>query len=468
VFFVLMAIPWDAFQKEDPTVLTALVPQLEEEIFEDEIEPLDDVEEPVDDLVEPQLQDEWVPDEPTLEPEDTNPSTDVNFLDPDVGDPVFDVRIGLGDGGLPGGGGGKYGGRGRPRGGGGTEKSVKAGLDWLAMHQSGDGSWDADGFDAECGKIGASRCDGAGHATHDVGLTGLALLAFLGHGNTTSGGSYRDTVVRAVLWLRKQQDPDTGLFGGDVGHDFLYDHALATLAICETYYYSQSPLLRNCAQSAVNLIQRARNPYGAWRYDMPPIGDSDTSVTGWMIFALVAAKDAGLVVDQGALDGGLAWIDEVTEPATGRVGYAQFGSLSSRTPANEHYPREKGEAMTAVGLLCRTFVGQKPADTPIMDRHAELLARTLPVWDPDGHGCDMYYWYYGSYALFQLGGAQWKKWERAMQGAVIDSQRKDGDAAGSWDPVGPWGHAGGRVYSTALMTLCLEVRYRYGRVLGAR
>ena len=39
---------------------------------------------------------------------------------------------------------------------------------------------------------------------------------------------------------------------------------------------------------------------------------------------------------------------------------------------------------------------------------------------------------------------------------------------GSWDPLDPWGEEGGRVYSTALMVLCLEVYFRYGKVLGSR
>ena len=55
-----------------------------------------------------------------------------------------------------------------------------------------------------------------------------------------------------------------------------------------------------------------------------------------------------------------------------------------------------------------------------------------------------------------------------MKKAVLASQRRDGAHEGSWDPVGPWGHSGGRVYSTALMVLCLEVYFRYSRVLGAR
>ena len=70
--------------------------------------------------------------------------------------------------------------------------------------------------------------------------------------------------------------------------------------------------------------------------------------------------------------------------------------------------------------------------------------------------------------MYQMGGNYWKAWNVAMKEAVIENQQREGDEKGSWDPVGPWGYSGGRVYSTALMTLCIEVYYRYARVLGAR
>jgi len=304
---------------------------------------------------------------------------------------------------------------------------------------------------------------------HDVGVSGLALLAFLGDGSTLHGGPHKDVVTRGVRWLREQQDIETGLIGEEIGHNFLYDHSIASLAICEAYYFSKSALLRGTAQMSVNYIMRARNPYGAWRYEVPPNGDNDTSVTGWMVFALASAADAGLKVDDDAFVGALTWIEDATDPATGRVGYDSMGSVSSRINGlNDHFPPEKGEAMTAVGLLCRFFLGQDPAETPVMSKHAELLSRTPPEWDPEGYGCDMYYWYYGSYAMYQMGGRHWKEWNRAMKSAVVESQRRDGAHTGSWDPVGPWGHSGGRVYSTATMALCLEVYFRYARVIGAR
>ena len=463
VFFILAAIPWDQFTKKEEKILEATLAPQQEEIFEEEPEEIEEeVEEEV--IEEPVLQDSEVTDEVT---EDVETTTD-DFLASDFQSDSFNDVIGIG-----GGAGSKFGGRigrgkGKLGGGKGIEQALKDGLDWLRDHQAPEGYWDCDGFDGYCGKIGSTTCGGLGNPTHDVGMTGLALLAFLGEGSTTTQGTYKETVKRGIDWLRKQQDRDTGQIGERSSHDFIYDHAIAALAITEAYYFSRNPILKRTAQKAINFINSARNAYGAWRYDVPPIGENDTSVTGWMVLALTSAKEAKLDIDPEALSDSLLWLDEVTDTATGRVGYDGLGILSSRTKANEHFPPEKGEAMTAVGLLCRFFLGQDPESNPIMEKHADIIARSVPEWDPQGFGTDMYYWYYGSYAMFQMGGKHWKEWKTAMEKAVVNSQRKDGDEKGSWDPVGPWGYVGGRVYSTALMVLCLEVYFRYGKVLGSR
>ncbi len=349
-----------------------------------------------------------------------------------------------------------------------SAKAVNAGLEWLKNHQDEDGKWDCNEFHKH-DPLG-QKTDGAGDPSHDIGCTGLALLAFLGDGNTMVRGPYKDVVKKGIKWLISEQDRETGLFGEEIGHAFLYDHAIATLAICETYYIDKSVLVKAKAQKAIHYIGRARNPYGVWRYDVPPNGDNDTSISAWMVFAIQSAEEAGLAVDKEAYTAALQWFDEMTDPGTGRVGYTEVGSASSRVPGmNDQYPTDKGEALTAVTLLSRFFMGQDPDDNATnMQAHAELLLKTLPKWDPEGFGCDMYYWYYGSYAMFQMGGKYWKEWNKAMKPAVVESQRKDGTSKGSWDPVGPWGYAGGRVYSTATMVLCLEVYFRYAKVLGAR
>ena len=433
-------------------------------------------------LLEEEIEEEETEEEPILEDYEVSDhnETDTNeeFMesegDPDMNaDSPFDDKAFNDVLGIGGGAGGKYGGRMggsrnlRAAGGSGTEQALKDGLEWLKNHQDEDGKWDSDDFMKH--DPPDDQCTGPGDPNHDVGNTGLALLAFLGDGHTMRRGQYKDVVSAGMKWLRNQQDPETGLLGEQIGHAYLYDHSIATLALCEAYYFDKSPLLKTTAQKAINLITRARNPYGAWRYDYPPTGENDTSVTGWMIFALKSAEEGKLKIDKEAFVGGMNWLDEMTDPGTGRCGYDETGSPSSRVEGiNDDYPEDTGEAMTAVALLCRFFMGQDPKEDAVMKQHAELLRKTLPEWDPKKKANDMYYWYYGSYAMYQMGDPYWKDWNRAMKPAVLESQRKDGAHKGSWDPIGPWGYAGGRVYSTALMVLCLEVYFRYAKVLGAR
>src|SRR5690606_27886769 len=96
---------------------------------------------------------------------------------------------------------------------------------------------------------------------------------------------------------------------------------------------------------------------------------------------------------------------------------------------------------------------------------ADLILKRPPVWNPNDGSIDHYYWYYASYALFQMGGRYWSTWAKDLTEAVVEKQREDGNYEGSWDPIGVWGEDGGRVYSTAILCLPLEVYYRYSRLV---
>jgi hypothetical protein len=365
-----------------------------------------------------------------------------------------------------GGAGGPY--RGRP-GGGGDRGSrlphhtvIRRGLEWLAGHQDENGRWDADGFMKH--DTQGPRCDGPGNAVHDVGVTGLALLAFLGDGNTMRSGPYRDNVKRAVVWLIDQQQPN-GLFGTNASHDFIYDHSIAALAMCEAYGLSRYRVLKKYAQGGINYLESHRNPYGVWRYQ-PRDNDHDTSVTGWAFMAYKSAKDFGLMVNNQTFNIVAQYFDEVTDPVNGRCGYTRRGELSSRH-AGDHatrFPPEKGETLTAVGLMIRFFLGQDPEKHKVMVTAADTILKKPPVWNRDG-SIDHYYWYYATYALYQMGRNHWRQWSRHLTAAVVKTQREDGNFKGSWDPDGAWGEDGGRVYSTATLVLTLQAYYRYTRVL---
>jgi hypothetical protein len=372
--------------------------------------------------------------------------------------------------GLSGGAGGIYNGRGvGGEGGGGrsTNPIVRRGLEWLAAHQDKDGRWDADDFskhDAGDYEI----CSGPGSAVHDVGVTALALLAFLGENNTMRSGKHQDNVKRGVLWLRDQQDKKTGLIGSRTSHDYIYDHAIAAYAMCEAYGLSNYKLLKKNAQKALNYLEAHRNSYSVWRYQ-PRDLENDISVTGWAIMAYKSGKFFDLQVNDQAMKLAGAYLDQISDP-TGLHGYTKQGERSSRKPGEHgiNFPIEKTQALTAVGLFCRFFLDQDPKKTPIMAASANLLTGTPPVWDETDGSIDHYYWYYATYALYQMGGPKWKKWKKQLARAVGDNQHAnetEKNLYGSWDPVGAWGEDGGRVYSTAILTLTMQANYRYTRLI---
>ncbi len=456
VIFVLLLIPAAPPTNIDESVKMEQ-PKPPEEIEEEE-EPEEEPEE--EEPEEPVLQDqEIVTEEVTEETFDDISDTVESAFDSDQ----WNTAVGLG-----GGAGGKFGGRGGGRGklgakgGRDTAKAIEAGLEWLKNHQDEDGKWDADDF-AKHDEDG-EPCDGPGNPVHDVGVTALALLAFLGDGSTLRSGPYKDQVKMAVRWLREQQQ-ENGLFGTDASHDFIYDHALAALAMIEAYGLSQSQLLRKYAQKGLNYLEAHRNPYAVWRYQ-PRDNDNDTSVTGWAVMAYKSAQDFKLTVNTQALKLCEAWFDQVTDPVTGQAGYSKRGEPSSRHEGDHatRFPANRGEAMTAVALMCRFFLGQDPESTPIMEKSADAILAKPPVWNEETGDIDHYYWYYATYALYQMGKHHWNKWSKEINKAVVKTQRDDGNFAGSWDPIGAWGEDGGRVYSTATLVLTLEAYYRYSRV----
>jgi hypothetical protein len=332
-------------------------------------------------------------------------------------------------------------------------KVVRGGLEWLRDHQHPDGFWDCDGFMRQ-DKV-PPICDGAGQAIYDPGVTGLALLAFLGVDQTHRHGDFKDTVRKGLQYLGSIQTAD-GCFGPKTDGHFVYNHAVCTLAMVEAYGATGAPHLKKSAQKAVDFIHKAQNPYLAWRYGIRP-QDNDTSVTGWMVSALFAAKRAKLRTFDPSFEGARNWIEKVTNAKTGRVGYTAIDTGPARPEGQvDRWPPEKSESLTAIGILVRMYTGEDPRKSEIIAKGVDRCLKRLPVWDLASGTVDPYYWYYGSLALRKVGGRSWRKWDKALVAAVVDHQRRDPVSfKGSWDPDGPWGASGGRVYSTALCTLIL-------------
>lgn len=407
-----------------------------------------------------------------------NPNPDRSNVESPYPSDGFNSSVGLG-GNL--GGGGGYGGLGgyvyrRSRGGGGRpgDRNVLAGLRWLADHQATDGSWNPVTF-AEDGRrhnrsgsyLNTDGSQSTGWEQNEVGITGLSILAFLGAGYTHRDGEFQRTVRNGLRYMKQVQDND-GCFGPRDDHHFVYNHAICSMAMSEAYAMTGSAMLRGPAQKGVDFIALCQNVDPdrgtlGWRYGIRP-GDSDASVTGWMVLALKSARVANLDIPDRCWEGALRLYDDLTGRVNGypKTGYITQGGPNARLRSQAHF--DNNASMDAINVLCRLFMGENR-------NNGDLQAQTSAICEAEGlpstqtNKLDYYYWYYASLAVFQMGGRYWDTWEDPMISALTSTQRLEGDVAtstyGSWDTNSAWGISGSRVYTTAINCLTLEVYYRY-------
>jgi len=311
---------------------------------------------------------------------------------------------------------------------GGKTDPAEPGRCWLARVQEADGHWD-------------SRKWGANHNC-DAAVTGLALFAFLGHGDSRRGCTYWPNVYKGLNWLEKNQRPD-GSWPGN-----FYTNGICTMVMSEAYAMTSHLRWKLSAQKAVNYCCANQNPHGGWDYNGVNPKKVDTSVTGWVVMALKSARAAGLKVPPEAIERVEHWLNASLNP-DGTTGYAHqpggVGSSGGNTAA-----------LTAVATLCREFMG--------WGRHDHDIRRGLDVVAKHGVNINnLYHTYYGTLAMFQYGGKHWVNWRKQFREPLLTRQvrGRGPEFDGSWDTDVTYGKHGGRVYSTAMAVLCLEAEYLY-------
>jgi hypothetical protein len=390
-----------------------------------------------------------------------------------------------------------------------TEEAVLAGLCWLLRHQNEDGSWGADTLASHC--TPGAACIAAGTAvapTYNEGLTGLALLTFLGQGisvgskieieDAITGKRHQagEVVKSGIAWLVKRQRPEGAFSNPDSGLA-MYSEALAAMALCEAYGISRNRELNAPAQSAVDYLVAAQkldpqgSPWG-WRYlskkrlddalaarritadeHAELVKDVDISVTTWVVMALSSAKTAGLSVPSGVLEGALAYA-RYTTGEDGLVGYRTPLQAGDRLvgPGDE-FAYHVGTP-SALGMLVRTLVAHEIGD-PFLELAAGQLAKDPPKVSKDKRTVDYYYWHIATLALFQFdgpdsprtgAGSYWRPWNSELTKAILSlqAQKKPNGACstGGWLEGDRWGgYTGHALYNTAINVLTLEAYYRH-------
>ena len=310
-----------------------------------------------------------------------------------------------------------------------TEAAVARGLHWLAQQQNADGSWYLQG-----------------HGDRSAG-TSLALLPFLGAGQTHLVGIYKDTVSGGLRYLLESQAPDGSLRGDANKQHYMYVHGQATIVLCETFAMTHDERFRQPAQQAIDFIVAAQYPRGGWRYKprretRDPRGD--TSVFGWQVMALQSGRMAGLDVPTRTLQLAQQYLDIVSKDDGATYGY--------------QVRRRATHAMTAEAQLCRIYLGW-PSDHPALQRGVQYLLEETPV---PSRRPNYYYWYYATQVMHHIGGTSWRQWNRTIRETLVELQRTRGPEAGSWPNNGQ--QRAGELYTTAMAVCTLEVYYRHAPI----
>jgi hypothetical protein len=296
-------------------------------------------------------------------------------------------------------------------------------------------------------------------------MTGLALLSYLGAGYTHNQGDgrYSAVVARGLNFLLASQKAD-GDLRGESRNVGMYCHAMASLALCEAYALSRDERLRGPAERAVNFLLKSRAKDGlSWRYQ-PGADEGDTSLLGWAILVFKSAKEVGIPVPETARVGALGWLNLVAEgPDRGLAVYRPKEGPYGEGHGNPPYVpgRNMTPTMTAEAWVCRQFLGVGGPGAA-----SDEAARYLLQDRPERDDFNLYYWYYGTLAMFQRGGPDWALWNARVRDPLIALQKTSGHESGSWNPRdsrGRYDLRGGRIYCTALAAMTLEVYYRYQR-----
>lgn len=336
------------------------------------------------------------------------------------------------------------------------EKAVVKSLEFLASKQNGDGSWGG---------------------SYKAGMTGLALLAFLGHCETPDSPKFGAVVSKAIDYLAVAGSKD-GIFPRNRGgHGWVYENGMATYAIAEAYSITRLPYLEPIVVKSTEIIIKGQGSDGGWVYGYEKTTPSDTSVSSWQVQALKAAKLTGVKIN--GLDEALVMSAKNMKRVQANDGHFGYRSAGGYTGEG------KRGGLTGAGALSMLMVDAG-------NYNSEITAGLKAIIDPDKKDEDrlnregafayfdrqfdynspkgnLYAWYYTTNAMFQKGGSYWRTWNNLFMKPVLAAQQGDG----SWPACAGEAGAGGLsykgggnnedavVYRNAMFTLMLEVYYRY-------
>ena len=306
-----------------------------------------------------------------------------------------------------------------------TEKLVYGFLRWLKLKQGYNGLWE-----------------------DDAGLTSIALLCYLAHGElpgqSEEFGSTVEKAIRAMIADQikteeeAKQDHPNSKRGYD-GHNFRrgevgyfksrnatnYTQLVAVYALSEAYAMTRIPDLKPVVERALKPIIDGQNANGGWYYNLDakcPI--TDTSFASWAVQALKAAKLAhvGDAKTKGQIVAALKKASKGIKTCLHDNGAqaGAFGYLDKMPEKNSYW------GLTAPCVLILQMLDE--GDTPLCQKSLKYME----TWDPTFKCTDappkkeknpaigkssQYYCYYLSQVRFNQGEKHpaWLRWNEMQK-----------------------------------------------------
>jgi hypothetical protein len=313
------------------------------------------------------------------------------------------------------------------------DEAVTRGLRWLKANQNPDGSWGDKNKPA---------------------MTGLALLAYLGHCETPASEEFGDSSMKGIVYLVNVGLKNDGkLASSFIPGSWVYEHAIATYALAEAVTFCKElkvdiPGLMEVTEKAGQFIIDNQHKNGGWAYlyktgEKGDKSHTDSSIVGWQLQALKACSHTGIRYKgmDSSVKKGLDYMVTLQDK-DGSWGYQKPGGRP---------------ALTGVGVLCLQMWGKGRSSEV---RNGVKYIRENFKLDWNTKDSDLYSHYYASQAMMQAGGDDWKFYNDLFRDQLLNNQNPDG----SWKPQAYEGHGLTKendVYRNTLSILMLEVYYRF-------